>query len=657
MRLPANAAPAKTRPRTAAKPASLAAGLHALGLSDDMRARYTQGVYERQYGQPHGSAVGHYVAVSRRPTNTTSVDGLLERSAQLAALDEHLGAVRAQGRGRLVLIGGEAGIGKTSLVRAFCEEQRVDPGAVGRVRRAVHAASARAVRRHRAGGRRRARGGRRAGRDARPSSSRRWRASSAGALRASWCWRICTGPTRPRSTSFACSPVASSRSRRWCWRPTATTSSTAPIRCGSCSASSRGTRPTGSRWPRSRRGAVAALAGSADVDPGELHRRTAGNPFFVTEVLATADDAIPETVRDAVLARDRAPGRGRAGAARRRRGHPAARRAVAAGGAGGRRPGAARRVPGLRRPARRPRRRQLSPRDRAGRGRGGALAAPPPGAASQGARGAGGAWRRAPTRPASPITPRPPTTPSAVLRHAPVAGERGGRAGVTSRGGGAVRPRAALRGRPRARAPRRAARAPLVRVLPDQRLRGRHRSSPPRARTSTARRATGAARATATAGSRACSGSSATTRRAEERGTAGGGAARAARRPAASSRWPTATWRSCGCSRTIEPAATSWGERAIELAERLGETEIVVHALNNVGAAEMHRGLRRRPGQARAQPRDGARRRPRGARRPRVHQPRRRRASSAATTRSATPISTPGSPIAQSTTSTRGWPT
>ena len=36
-----------------------------------------------------------------------------------------------------------------------------------------------------------------------------------------------------------------------------------------------------------------------------------------------------------------------------------------------------------------------------------------------------------------------------------------------------------------------------------------------------------------------------------------------------------------------QPGATTWGERAIELAERLGETEIVVHALNNVGTAEL----------------------------------------------------------------------
>jgi hypothetical protein len=35
----------------------------------------------------------------------------------------------------------------------------------------------------------------------------------------------------------------------------------------------------------------------------DLHRVTAGNPFFVTEVLASGSDAIPATVRDAVLAR------------------------------------------------------------------------------------------------------------------------------------------------------------------------------------------------------------------------------------------------------------------------------------------------------------------------------------------------------------------
>ncbi|MFH1185067.1 MAG: AAA family ATPase [Chloroflexota bacterium] len=50
------------------------------------------------------------------------------------------------------------------------------------------------------------------------------------------------------------------------------------------------------------RHAVQELAGNRKVDATELHRLTNGNPFFVTEVLA-AEGGIPETVRDAVLAR------------------------------------------------------------------------------------------------------------------------------------------------------------------------------------------------------------------------------------------------------------------------------------------------------------------------------------------------------------------
>ena len=48
--------------------------------------------------------------------------------------------------------------------------------------------------------------------------------------------------------------------------------------------------------------AVRELAKNRNVDPLELHRLTNGNPFYVTEVLA-AESGIPETVRDAVLAR------------------------------------------------------------------------------------------------------------------------------------------------------------------------------------------------------------------------------------------------------------------------------------------------------------------------------------------------------------------
>jgi DNA-binding CsgD family transcriptional regulator/tetratricopeptide (TPR) repeat protein len=49
--------------------------------------------------------------------------------------------------------------------------------------------------------------------------------------------------------------------------------------------------------------AVRTLAGAHGVDADELYRATGGNAFFVTEVLAAASEEIPATVRDAVLAR------------------------------------------------------------------------------------------------------------------------------------------------------------------------------------------------------------------------------------------------------------------------------------------------------------------------------------------------------------------
>jgi DNA-binding CsgD family transcriptional regulator len=49
--------------------------------------------------------------------------------------------------------------------------------------------------------------------------------------------------------------------------------------------------------------ALQALCSERGVDALELHRRTAGNPFFVTEVLAAGARGVPATVQDAVLAR------------------------------------------------------------------------------------------------------------------------------------------------------------------------------------------------------------------------------------------------------------------------------------------------------------------------------------------------------------------
>jgi hypothetical protein len=49
--------------------------------------------------------------------------------------------------------------------------------------------------------------------------------------------------------------------------------------------------------------AVAALATEQGLSADDLYRKTSGNPFFVTEVLAAPGADVPDTARDAVLAR------------------------------------------------------------------------------------------------------------------------------------------------------------------------------------------------------------------------------------------------------------------------------------------------------------------------------------------------------------------
>ena len=66
-----------------------------------------------------------------------------------------------------------------------------------------------------------------------------------------------------------------------------------------------GTAPgvTQLRLPPLTRTAVAELSGPYGVDAEELYEKTAGNPFYVTEVLAGGGTDVPPTVRDAVLGR------------------------------------------------------------------------------------------------------------------------------------------------------------------------------------------------------------------------------------------------------------------------------------------------------------------------------------------------------------------
>jgi predicted ATPase len=55
------------------------------------------------------------------------VAGLLEREAELSMLDGCLEAARRGSQGRVVFVSGEAGVGKTALLRRFCAESVHSP--------------------------------------------------------------------------------------------------------------------------------------------------------------------------------------------------------------------------------------------------------------------------------------------------------------------------------------------------------------------------------------------------------------------------------------------------------------------------------------------------------------------------------------------------
>lgn len=94
------------------------------------------------------STVGRHPPQTARPTISEATHAsdavLLERDAHLVALDDMLDDVVVSERGRLAVVRGEAGIGKTTLVRTFCDRHRAVARQLwGCVRGAVHAAPAR----------------------------------------------------------------------------------------------------------------------------------------------------------------------------------------------------------------------------------------------------------------------------------------------------------------------------------------------------------------------------------------------------------------------------------------------------------------------------------------------------------------------------------
>jgi DNA-binding CsgD family transcriptional regulator len=227
---------------------------------------------------------------------------LVERSAQLEELAAHLAAVRADGVGRMVFVGGEAGVGKTALLAAFVADSGLEawrgsaeplhaPRALGPVLDVAGQVGGRFAELVAAG--------------AAPVELTLAFAGDVDPDRVPlvvledmhWADEATLDFLRVLGRRLDRVPVLVLASYRddeiGRAHPLRTLlGELATERCVS-----RLAVP-----PLSVEG-VAELAASTAADPATLHRLTQGNAFFVSEVLAGADDAVPDTVRDAVLAR------------------------------------------------------------------------------------------------------------------------------------------------------------------------------------------------------------------------------------------------------------------------------------------------------------------------------------------------------------------
>ena len=227
---------------------------------------------------------------------------LLERGESISALSGLLASVQADATGRLVWIGGEAGVGKTSLLRRFCEFQPKPARALW--------------------------GGCEPLRTPRPLGPFLDIAGTVGGELA----RLVAAAARPHEVTVTLldalrgqgPTVLVLEDLHWADEATLDVLTLLAARIRSVPALvlasyrddelERGSALRvllGEKAPRARRlkverlsrAAVAELAEPHGLDAAELYGRTGGNPFFVTEVLATGGERLPVTVRDAVLAR------------------------------------------------------------------------------------------------------------------------------------------------------------------------------------------------------------------------------------------------------------------------------------------------------------------------------------------------------------------
>lgn len=228
---------------------------------------------------------------------------LLERSAELAVLGGSLGAVKHSRRGRMVVVRGEAGIGKTALLRCFCDDlgssvrvlwSACDPLATPRplgplldVARATDG-ELRAQVESGAGAQ-----------DVAAAMIRELSMRRATVLvmeDVHWADEATLDVIRIVSRRVEAVPALLLASYR-----DDEVGRTHPFR------RVLGVLPTGTTTHLGLTGlsreAVAKLARGSAINPDRLYERTGGNPFFATEVLASGHDSVPNTVRDAVLAR------------------------------------------------------------------------------------------------------------------------------------------------------------------------------------------------------------------------------------------------------------------------------------------------------------------------------------------------------------------